>query len=249
MDAKSTVRAMLEERRRQERLRSERAVVGVVLLKCIRVAYRFRQCSPQRTIASAAASQQVWYDAMQCTDMRLQSSRRLSQGSPNPNPLAHPPRIPISRSGGQAAPASARQLSSCAPITRNTSHVDHSTPPQVPPSCIPDTLAFTFLVAVDIRLAGRSSILPMSCVSSLSLSPTAPSPSARYPHAADNARCAIVSHHYGTPTPRNGFACQPRSCILNPAIRATSASWSATRPALPSMFYLRNAHHHVPGLI
>lgn len=79
--------------------------------------------------------------------------------------------------------------------------------------------------------------------------PTAPSPSARYPRAANNARRAMDAHHSGTPTPRNGFACQPRSCILNPAFRATSASWSATRPAFPvAILSTQHAtmHHHVP---
>ena len=81
--------------------------------------------------------------------------------------------------------------------------------------------------------------------------PTAPSPSARYPHAADNARCAMDAHHSGTPNPRNGFACQPRCCILNPAFRATSASYQrATRPAslLLAILSAQHAtmHHHVP---
>jgi hypothetical protein len=49
-------------------LRATRTVVGVVLLKSIRVAYTFRQCSPQRTIVSAAAGV-VRCDAV-CTDMR-----------------------------------------------------------------------------------------------------------------------------------------------------------------------------------
>lgn len=82
-------------------------------------------------------------------------SRTLSQGSPPT--LA---RICTSRSGGQAAPASARQLL----CTRRS--LTTQLPPQVPQYCASDTLAFVFLVSVDIRLACCSSIPPMSCVSS-----------------------------------------------------------------------------------
>lgn len=54
-DAELFDQAILEERTEQERLRAVRAVVGVVLLKSIRVAYTFRQCSPQRMMVSVAA--------------------------------------------------------------------------------------------------------------------------------------------------------------------------------------------------
>lgn len=160
------------------------------------------------------------------------------------NPLAHPPpdaHLPLGRS---------RNTRVCTPAPVRPSHnqpsVDHSTPPQVPQYCMPDTLAFKS--SLSPLISGLHLAAPffrgMSCVSSrpspppMSLPPTAPSPSARYPRAADNAWCAIVAHpphHPGTPTPRNGFACQPRSCILNPAFRATLASWSAcNRASQPS---------------
>ena len=152
-----------EERKRQERLRTESAMVGVVLLKCIKVAYRFRQCSPQRTIASAA-SQQMWYDGMQCTDMRLQQSSGAGGCvSRFPQTKTHWPTSP-----GYPPPARAVKhhprlhASSSASITHIASLVDHSTHTQVPRYCILPKLAVIFLVSVDIRLACRSSILPIS---------------------------------------------------------------------------------------
>ena len=208
------------------------------------MAYTFRQCSPQRTIVSAAAGV-VRCDAV-CTDMRSHVVPDVVSRFPQTyNPLAHPPpdaHLPLGRSRNTRVCTT----SSCASITQST-FVDHSTPPQVPQYCIPDTLAFESSLSPLISGLHRAAPFFEPChVSHLvrvhhpCLSPTAPSPSARYPRAANNARCAMDAHHSGTPTPRNGFACQPRSCILIPAFRATSASWSATRPALPSPSYIRS---------
>lgn len=108
IDAELFGRAILEEKRGEQRLRAMRAVVGVVLLKSIRVAYTFRQCSPQRTIVSAAAGV-VRCDAVHRHAFPCRAGRCLKV-PPNRNPLAHPPRMHTSRAGGQEAPASARQL-------------------------------------------------------------------------------------------------------------------------------------------
>ena len=175
------------------------------------------------------------------------SCRTLSQGSPKLQPIGSPApdaHLPLGRSTSTRVCTP----SCCASITQSTTFVDHSTPPQVPQYRMPDTLAFKS--SLSPLISGLQVAAPFfeAChVSHLAqvhhpcLSPTAPSPSARYPHAA---RCAMDAHHSGTPTPRNGFACQPRSCILNPAFRATSASWSATRPAFPvailSIYAARN---------
>lgn len=176
---------------------------------------------------------------MQCAPTCVpMSCRTLSQGSPKPRPIGPPApdaHLPLGRSRSTRVCTP----SCCAFITQST-FVDHSTPPQVPPYCIPDTLAFkTSLSPLISGLHLADPFFEPCHVSHLAqihhpcLSPTAPSPSARYPRAANNARSAMDAHHSGTPTPRNGFACQPRSCILNPAFRATSASWSANQASLP----------------
>lgn len=124
-----------------------------------------RSASAHRS-ARSYQQQQVWYDAMQCTDMRSHVVPDVV--SRFPQTTTHWPTRP-----GCTPPARAvnkhphPHASSCASITQST-FVDHSTPPQVPRYCISDTLAFKiFLVSVDIRLAGCSSILRgVSCVSS-----------------------------------------------------------------------------------
>jgi hypothetical protein len=222
-----------------------RTVVGVGLLKSIRSGWLTRSASAHRS-ARSYQQQQVWYDAMQCAPTCVpMSCRTLSQGSPKPQPIGPPApdaHLPLGRSRNTRVCTP----SCCASITQST-FVDHSTPPQVPPYCISDTLAFKSSLSPLISGLHLAAPFFEPChVSRLvrvhhpCLSPTAPSPSARYPRAANNARCAMDAHHSGTPTPRNGFACQPRSCILIPAFRATSASWSATRPALPSPSYIRS---------
>lgn len=138
IDAELFDRAVLEQRRRQERLRAVRAVVGVVLLKSIRVAYTFRQCSPQRTIVSAAAGvvrcDAVHRHAFPCrAGCCLKVPPNLQPIGP-PDPGCSPPARAVKKHPRLHA-------SSCASITQST-FVDHSTPPQVPQYCIPDTLAF-----------------------------------------------------------------------------------------------------------
>ena len=144
-DAELTV-GTLEERRRQERLRGVRTVVGVVLLKSIRVAYTFRQCSPQRTIVSAAACV-VRCDAVHRHAFPCRAGCCLKV-PPNDNPLAHPPRTLTSRSGGQETPASARQLL-CVHHTINFRQ-PLSSPQEVPQYCMPDTLAFNLSLSPSI---------------------------------------------------------------------------------------------------
>ena len=193
-----------------------------------------RSASAHRS-ARSYQQQQVWYDAMQCTDMRSHVVPDVV--SRFPQTTTHWPTRPGCTPPARAVNKHPRlHASSCASITQST-FVDHSTPPQVPQYCIPDTLAFkTSLSPLISGLHLADPFFEPCHVSHLAqihhpcLSPTAPSPSARYPHAA---RCAMDAHHFGTPTPRNGFACQPRSCILNPAFRATSASWSANQASLP----------------
>ena len=191
---------------------------------------------------------------MQCTDMR--SHVEPDVVSSFPQTATHWPTRPGCTPPARAVKKRPRlHASSCASITQSTTFVDHSTPPQVPRYCMPDTLAFKS--SLSPLISGLQVAAPFfeAChVSHLAqvhhpcLSPTAPSPSARYPHAA---RCAMDAHHYGTPTPRNGFACQPRSCILNPAFRATSASWSATASLPVAILSAQHAsrHHHVPRLV
>lgn len=210
-----------------------------------------RSASAHRS-ARSYHQQQVWYDAMQCTDMRSHVVPEVV--SRFPQTTTRWPTRP-----GYTPPARAvnkhprLHASSCASITQST-FVDHSTPPQVPRYCISDTLAFKS--SLSPLISGLQVAAPFFEACHMShlaqvlhpcLSPTAPSPSARYPHTA---RCAMDAHHSGTPTPRNGFACQPRSCILNPAFRATSASWSATASLPVAILSTQHAsrHHHVPCL-
>ena len=247
---------MLEERRRQEKVGAVRTVVGVVLLKSIRVAYTFRQCSPQRTIVSAAAGV-VRCDAVHRHAFPCRAGCCLKV-PPNDNPLAHPPRTLTSRSGGQETPASARQLL-CVHHTINFRQ-PLSSPQEVPQYCMPDTLAFNPSLSPSISGLHVAAPFFEAChVSHLVRESTTHvfpprhpllQPGTRMPK--NNARCALDAHHSGTPTPRNGFACQPRflsrACVLNPAIRATSASWlawSAVRPLFPSLPYLRGTHRRI----
>jgi hypothetical protein len=78
---------------------------------------------------------------MQCAPTCVpMSCRTLSQGSPKPQPIGPPApdaHLPLGRSTSTRVCTP----SCCASITQST-FVDHSTPPQVPPYCIPDTLAF-----------------------------------------------------------------------------------------------------------
>lgn len=180
------------------------------------------------------------------------SCRTLSQGSPKLQPIGPPApdaHLPLGRSTSTRI---------CTPAPVRPSHNQPSLTTQLPRRYRG--------IAYLIRWHSKSSLSPLisglqvaapffeAChVSHLAqvlhpcLSPTAPSPSARYPHTA---RCAMDAHHSGTPTPRNGFACQPRSCILNPAFRATSASWSATASLPVAILSAQYAsrHHHVPCL-
>jgi len=224
-----------------------RAVVGVVLLKSIRVAYTFRQCSPQRTIVSAAAGVVRCDAACSAPTCVPMSCRTLSQGSPKLQPIGPPSpdaHLPLGRSRNTRVCTPAP----CASIPQST-FVDHSTPPQVLQYCMPDALAFISSLSPLISglhlaapfFAWRHVMCLISSESSTHVSPPRHpllQPGTRVPQTTHGARWILITT--GTPIPRNGFACQPRSCILNPAFRATSASWSATRPAFPSPSYLRS---------
>jgi hypothetical protein len=206
-----------------------------------------RSASAHRS-ARSYQQQQVWYDSMQCAPTCVpMSCRTLSQGSPKPQPIGPPSpdaHLPLGRSRNTRVCTPAP----CASITQST-FVDHSTPPQVLQYCMPDTLAFISSLSPLISglhlaapfFAWRHVMCLISSESSTHVSPPRHpllQPGTRVPQTTHGARWMLTTT--GTPTPRNGFACQPRSCILNPAFRATSASWSATRPAFPSPSYLRS---------
>jgi hypothetical protein len=105
--------ALLEGRRREERLRLERATVGVVVLKTMGVAYTLRCAGAHRTITISSSRCGTTHNAVHRHAFAVlpYACRTLSQGSPNP--LLHwptSPGYPPPARGGQVEAASARQL-------------------------------------------------------------------------------------------------------------------------------------------
>jgi hypothetical protein len=138
----------------------------------------------------------VRWDAVHRHAFAVVGCRRLSQGSPKLKPIGPPAPdilLPLGRS------STTRVCTPALVLPRDPSHtsssVDHSAPPQVPPYCIPDTLAFIFLVSVNTRLASCSSILPMSCVSFHVFPPRHPllQPGTRMPQTTHGARSSLIT--------------------------------------------------------
>lgn len=220
-------------------LRAERAVVGVVLLKSMSVAYTLRRCSPHDRISSSSTAVVRCCSAPTCV-CRCCRTERLSQGAaigpPTPESNFPPGRSSITRV--------------CRPAPVHPSSVDHSTPPQVPQYHIPDTPTLQFpgtpgCVDIDIRACVLQLHSRVMCLIS-STTTTHVSPP-RHPLlqpgtrcAADSARRAIVSYRCGTPSPGNRFACQPqphsfadlsisgyRSSVVSNVSNLNSLTWLA----------------------
>jgi hypothetical protein len=84
------------------------------------------------------------------------------------------------------------------------------------------------------------------------LSPTAPSPSARYPRAANNARCAMDPHHYRYSNSEKRFR-MPAALLYTkfsfPGNVSIMVSNQASLPVAILSAQHATMHHHVPCLV